>query len=168
MKQFPSLVPVRIRDAGNASSRNAGSKVFDQRRLREWADHTLPPRAFSSQDHLDFEIDLKALSERAVYIYEMRRIRSKHFDQDLFGEPGWDILLDLFIAFANRERISTTSCCIASAAPASTALRWIGELVETGLVKREPSLTDRRSSYVSLTQEGALKMARFLTSLGDW
>ncbi|WP_156455637.1 hypothetical protein, partial [Sphingomonas sp. CCH18-H6] len=69
MKQFPSFVPVRIRDAGNASSRNAGSKVFDHRRLREWADHTLPPKAFSSQDHLDFEFDLKALSERAVYIY---------------------------------------------------------------------------------------------------
>lgn len=168
MNQLPPAVLAKDRTPCSFSIHGAATNVLDKRRLAEWADHsTHGSHQTSSADQLDFELDLRALARRARALYDMRRLRSNFFDQSLFGEPAWDILLDLFIAFANRQRISTTSCCIASAAPTSTALRWIGELSQTGLVWREPSSTDRRSSYVSLTHEGVITVAQFLTSLDN-
>ena len=48
-------------------------------------------------------------------------INEEHDDNDeLFGEPAWDILLDLYIANVENKPVSVSSACIGSAAPPTT------------------------------------------------
>ncbi|WP_181443433.1 MarR family winged helix-turn-helix transcriptional regulator [Porphyrobacter sp. YT40] len=100
-----------------------------------------------------------ALARKA---YALRRKRGAIFgNPDLFGEPAWDILLDLFIARAEGKSVSVSSACIGSAAPATTGLRWLGVLADEGLILREPDPEDNRRVMVRLTTAGCTAMERF-------
>jgi hypothetical protein len=94
--------------------------------------------------------------------YRDRRRREEIFGDELFGEPAWDILLDLFIAEREGKRISITSACIGAAAPSTTALRWLNILEREGLIAREGDSNDMRRSYVRLTAEAHDKMIDYL------
>lgn len=84
--------------------------------------------------------------------YESRRMRASVFKgQELFGEPAWDILLDLYIAYAEGKPVSVSSACIGSASPPTTGLRWLGVLQEAGLIEREHDPRDQRRVLVHLT-----------------
>lgn len=99
----------------------------------------------------------------ARHAYALRRQRAAIFGSaDLFGEPAWDILLDLFIAQAEGKPVSVSSACIGSASPATTGLRWLAVLAEKGLVMREPDAQDHRRIMVRLTDAGVAAMERFL------
>ena len=87
-------------------------------------------------------------------IYRARQRRLKHFDAELFGEPAWDMLLDLFVHFVRGERVSTTSLGLAARVPHATAHRWIDILIAKGLVERLPATDDRRLSIIELTPVG--------------
>ena len=45
----------------------------------------------------------------AKRLYRDRRRRADVFNADLFGEPAWDMLLDLYIAACEDRQVSTTS-----------------------------------------------------------
>lgn len=99
--------------------------------------------------------------------YRDRRRREEIFrDADLFGEPAWDILLDLFIAAKEGKRISITSACIGAAAPSTTALRWLNILERESLIEREGDAHDMRRSYVRLTAAGYAKMLEYFNEAG--
>ena len=100
-------------------------------------------------------------------IIRERQMRSKFFDGDLFADPVWDILLDLTVARAEHTRISVSSLCIAAGVPATTALRWIGALIEAGLVERFDDVTDRRRKFVTLTDSAADAIARYFAALAS-
>ena len=71
----------------------------------------------------------------------------------LFGvltEAQWRVLLDLR---AQGRPLSVTSCCIASDAPMSTALRHIGELVDGRMIVRSRHPDDGRSELLSLSDD---------------
>jgi DNA-binding MarR family transcriptional regulator len=98
----------------------------------------------------------------ATSIYQARRRRLQYFDKALFGEPAWDMLLDLFVNKVLGRRISTTSLCLAADVPQSTGLRYIRALEDKGLVRRVPAHDDRRLILVELTQLGFKQMRRYL------
>jgi hypothetical protein len=98
----------------------------------------------------------------AEAVYRSRRKRSAYFADALFGEPAWDMLLDLFIHQVRRKRVQVTSACLASGVPATTALRWITVLEQEGLVQRVPGVQDKRIQFVELTKAGYLAVARWL------
>lgn len=103
--------------------------------------------------------------ELARQTYDDRRRRTKIFrSEDLFGEPAWDILLDLFIAAKERRRVSVTSACIGSAVPSTTALRWITILEKQGLLVREADPGDARRVYVKLSARGYAAMLEYFAS----
>jgi hypothetical protein len=103
--------------------------------------------------------------ELARQTYEDRRRRTKIFrSEELFGEPAWDILLDLFIAAKERRRVSVTSACIGSAVPSTTALRWIAILEKQGLLVREADPGDARRVYVKLSARGYAAMLEYFAS----
>jgi hypothetical protein len=84
--------------------------------------------------------------------YKSRRARDNLFGTpDLFGEPAWDMLVDLFIAAEESKQISVSSLCVASAVPMTTALRWIAILESRALIERTADDLDARRSYLSLT-----------------
>lgn len=114
-----------------------------------------------------------ALSERrylalARQAYGLRRKRAAIFgNPELFGEPAWDILLDLYIAHAEGKPVSVSSACIGSAAPPTTGLRWLGVLADAGLVIRENDAGDNRRVLVRLSPAGITAMERFFDAVGS-
>lgn len=99
-------------------------------------------------------------------IYAARRRRHKALPADLFGEPTWDILLDLYIAAREDRRVPTTSACIGAHVPPTTALRWLRILEARGLVEREDDGRDGRRTFVCLTFRGLAAMDQTLEMLG--
>ncbi len=99
-------------------------------------------------------------------VYALRRKRAAIFgNPDLFGEPAWDILLDLYIAQGEGKSVSVSSACIGSASPATTGLRWLGVLADESLILREADAADHRRVMVRLTAAGVAAMERFLNAV---
>jgi hypothetical protein len=99
-------------------------------------------------------------------IIRQRQLRARFFDGDLFADPAWDMLLDLTAARAEHVRVSVTSLCIASGVPPTTALRWIGQMIDGGLLERVEDETDRRRAFIALTDKASDGMARYFAELG--
>lgn len=112
----------------------------------------------TTQIHADPDV----LARLALAMYRARRARERYISGDLFGEPAWDILLDLFIAKARGQRVSVTSVCIASQVPPTTALRWIGLLQDEGLIVRDDDDKDRRRAFLRLSDAGETAVSRCL------
>ncbi|MEM1195873.1 MAG: winged helix DNA-binding protein [Pseudomonadota bacterium] len=104
-------------------------------------------------------------AEMARTAYAKRRKRVSIFgDPELFGEPGWDILLDLYIAQAEQKPVSVSSACIGSASPPTTGLRWLGVLADQGLVERKHDPEDQRRVLVRLTDKALEAMDAYFSS----
>lgn len=93
-----------------------------------------------------------------------RTNRNQVFGDDLFAEPAWDMLLDLYANHRLNRTVTIGDLCVASRAPMSTALRWLGLLERKKLVWRTADPLDRRRAFVSLTDEGRAKMEMTLDS----
>lgn len=91
------------------------------------------------------------MAEAARRHLEMRRQRRAYMPHELFGEPAWDMLLDLFIADRESKSISISSACIASGGSATTALRWLTRLEAMSYVERVSDTSDRRRMFVRIT-----------------
>ncbi|ALR19945.1 winged helix DNA-binding protein [Sphingobium baderi] len=91
----------------------------------------------------------------------VRRLRDEFLPGDLFADPAWDMLLDLFAARLGQERVSVSSLCIASAVPPTTALRWIRTLTEKGLLQRQADPHDGRRVFITLADSAAAALTRW-------
>lgn len=96
-----------------------------------------------------------------------RRRRERHFDAEIFADPAWDMLLDLYAAHYERQRVSVSSLCIAAAVPATTALRWIKTMCDTGKFLRECDPYDGRRIFISLSEETRLKMDAYFEDCAE-
>ena len=103
-----------------------------------------------------------AILALARELYVSRRRRERFLASDLFGEPTWDILLDLYVAARENRRVPTTSACIGANVPPTTALRWLRILEARGLVEREDDGRDGRRTFVHLSARGVEAMERYL------
>jgi DNA-binding MarR family transcriptional regulator len=114
-------------------------------------------------------LDAIRLAEFARCLYGSRRLRDGLFPPRLFGEPAWDILLDLYAAETEGDAIDVSSACLAAAVPQTTALRYIARLETAGLVLRTRVETDRRRSLLTLTKSGRATVESVLVALcGTW
>ncbi|OYY68632.1 winged helix DNA-binding protein [Sphingomonas sp. 28-63-12] len=100
----------------------------------------------------------------AAEVYQARRVRDACFGDDaaLFGEPAWDILLDLYSAGAAGREMSISTACSAANVPSTTALRHLGNLEERGLIERQADPEDRRRSIVKLSSKASAIMTEWL------
>ena len=94
-----------------------------------------------------------------------RRRRAALFEADLFSDPAWDILLELYALHLEQQRASVSSLYAASCVPATTALRWIAKLENDGLVIRTGDSVDARRSWIKLSADGVERMRRFFEML---
>lgn len=99
-------------------------------------------------------------------ILKQRSMRKDFFGLSLFADPAWDMLLDLAAARVEHKRVSVTSLCIASGVASTTALRWIAELNDAGLLVRTEDDVDRRRVFVSLSDKGAVILANYFARIG--
>ncbi len=103
----------------------------------------------------------------ARLVIRQRRLRDELFDATLFADPAWDMLLDLYAARLGRMRVSVSSLCIAAAVPATTALRWIKTLTDSGLFIRQSDPLDGRRIFVALSDAATDAMHRYFARLND-
>ena len=105
------------------------------------------------------------VSEKTIReIIRMRRRRNQFFDEGLFADPAWDILLELYLAALSQHRVTITSLCAAAAVPPTTALRWITNLEANGLIQRRADPLDGRRVFMSLTRDGLEKLGHYFRS----
>ncbi|WP_407047202.1 winged helix DNA-binding protein [Sphingopyxis terrae] len=94
-----------------------------------------------------------------------RRERDQAFGADMFADPAWDMLLDLYAAHYERRRVSVSSLCIAAAVPSTTALRWIATMTEKRWIVRDFDPADRRRVHILLAESARIKLDRWFDAL---
>lgn len=104
-------------------------------------------------------------AEFAAWLLMARRLREEVLGVELFSDPAWDILLDIYAAEARGERIQISSLAPMSGVPSSTARRWADKLVKLGLLRRDRDHRDHRLSYISLSQYGHDRIKLFIKRL---
>lgn len=110
-------------------------------------------------------IPRKRYVEMARSAYATRRKRTGIFGTiEIFGEPAWDILLDLYIAHGESKAVSVSSACIGSASPPTTGLRWLGVLTDHNFITREHDPDDQRRILVRLTDRALQCMDTYFAS----
>jgi len=70
----------------------------------------------------------------AMAILRFRKYRASVLSRDIFGEPAWEVLLELFVADANS--VGITGRIVAEKHDISTAVigRWLKHLTAEGLL----------------------------------
>jgi len=106
----------------------------------------------------------RELAAAARHYLRCRRQRESTFSGDLFADPAWDLLLDLFACANEGKQVTVSGACIAANVPASTALRWLSRIESRGLIARRPDPADGRRTYLELTPEAERQMAQWLRS----
>lgn len=96
-----------------------------------------------------------------------RACRDQALGDDLFFDPAWSILLELYVHHRQRTAMSITALCLAAKIPPSTGLRWVTLLEKRGLVTREADPFDKRKSYARLTPAGVGRIERALDDAID-
>lgn len=86
--------------------------------------------------------------------------------EELFGEPAWEMLLDVFVHEGEGKPLAITSTCATAGIPMSSGLRLIQKLCEAGILRRIPDPFDGRRCFVRL-QPAAYDRMRAYFSDGD-
>jgi len=94
-----------------------------------------------------------------------RALRGRHFPADLFADPAWEVLLDLTRAELEGQQVSVSSVCIAASVPMSTALRWVRQMTDAGLLRRWTDPRDRRRDLIALTPATSASMKDYLRAV---
>ena len=105
----------------------------------------------------------KTARDRAEEALQISRQRVAIVGAELFGDPAWNILLDLFVREADGKETTVTSACVGADAPSTTALRHLAHLVERQLVLRTTCSVDHRKVYVRLTDDGRARMLKLFS-----
>lgn len=108
---------------------------------------------------------VEAPSTAVRRVLRQRRMREQFFPADLFADPAWDMLLDLYAAQLERQPVAVSSLCIAAAVPATTALRWIKTMTDTGMFERHADPRDGRRIYIGLASNTAQAMERYFAAM---
>jgi DNA-binding MarR family transcriptional regulator len=105
-------------------------------------------------------------AETVRSIIRARRLRARYFQEELFADPAWDMLLDLLQAEISHLRVPVSSLCIAAAVPATTALRWLKTMVQQGIFIRRADPHDGRRVFVELAPEASRALHGYFAELG--
>jgi DNA-binding MarR family transcriptional regulator len=112
--------------------------------------------------------DVPAVSAETVRsVIRARRLRARYFQEEMFADPAWDMLLDLLQAEIAHLRVPVSSLCIAAAVPATTALRWLKTMVSQGLFVRRADPHDGRRVFVELAPETSSALRRYFAEVGQ-
>jgi DNA-binding MarR family transcriptional regulator len=119
----------------------------------------------AEQEILEPEEKTEVSPDAVKWLINARRERFRYISHDLFADPAWDILLDLFYAEITHRRVAVSSLCIASGVPATTGLRWIKSMAEQGILLRRPDQFDGRRVYVELAPEISQALRRYFLDI---
>jgi len=113
----------------------------------------------------DLRLTDKEIGATLRAIIASRSLRNRFFPSQMFADPAWDILLDLTRARLDGQQVSVSSVCIAASVPMSTALRWVRQMTDAGLLRRWTDPKDRRRDLIALTDATSAHMRDYLTAV---
>ena len=93
------------------------------------------------------------------------RERAGVFGSALFSDHGWDIMLDLFIARAEKRDVTIVSICRGISLPEAAVLRCIAALIEAQLVVRRAQGSDPSDVMLALTDKSLAMMCDYFSRL---
>lgn len=96
--------------------------------------------------------------DTAIAWVRVHQARDKAIGADLFSDPAWSMLLDLYINRSAQRAVSMSSLSIAANVPLTTGVRWVAILEKAGLIVRTPDRFDRRRTLLVMTDQAVTKM----------
>ena len=126
-----------------------------------------PARSYAGFPLVEMGEQDQVTARQVRAVLRARRLRDSIFPSELFADPAWDIVLDLMAARLENVRVSVSSLCIAAAVPPTTALRWIRQLTERGLLERRADPDDGRRIFIALSDQGAAAVTRWFQESRD-
>lgn len=105
-----------------------------------------------------------ANNELASLVLSLRREGEKVFPETYFSTAAWDILLVLFDAHGNREKLQIPQISSRTYLKPSTAIRYVDILMQDGFVFIEDDFSGEQTGYVHLTQSGKQCLSQVLDS----
>lgn len=118
-------------------------------KLRMLLSHETGPKRGATEDHV-------------LSIIACRRGRDAALGRRLFSDPAWDLLLELYAAGLGNRRMTVSDLAKVIDLPQSTTARWIGALVEHGLVLSWAAHVDDAQLQIHLSPRGAREMQRLM------
>lgn len=109
--------------------------------------------------------DRGQLAALARFELRNRERRTRLIRYDVFADPAWDMLLDLYVRHGENEPAHVSALCGTAGVALTTALRWIGLLMELELIVQTPVGGESREPHVTLTQRGIDEMERYLRDI---
>ena len=106
----------------------------------------------NENDHSNVSVGIDAVVVVQQYL-KMRRHREREFPK-LFSDPGWDMILLLYVARKTGRKIKTSAIAGLINVPGTTSLRYIGLLEARCLIERMRDPRDARRKWVSLSTYG--------------
>lgn len=103
--------------------------------------------------------------DRVRRLIRVRRMRDTLLGAQLFSDPAWDILLELYAVELSEQRLHGSALCLRTQNPSSTTMRWINALEARGLVSRKADPLDSRRAFISLTPEAVEAMGTIFKKL---
>jgi DNA-binding MarR family transcriptional regulator len=88
----------------------------------------------------------------------VRRARTAILGENLFSDPAWDILLELYAASLGGRSVSVAELVGATETQPSTTVRWVSVLTDRGLVQSAADAARPGRLFVSITGEGLSRM----------
>ena len=104
-------------------------------------------------------------AEVVAQIIAARQKRTRLFSPNLFADPAWDMILELFLAELKGQTLATSQLGHKANVPMTTSLRWIEKLEADGWVRRVPDAHDLRRVFVEISERGFDSMRAWLR---DW
>lgn len=125
------------------------SKTDSKRRSNA---HRLKEGAASHVNRVDIA-DRKILENAKLTVRRRILRRQLMGSPDLFGEPAWDMLIDLFIHECEGRSISASSLCTTTALSVSSAGRVLHKLCDAEIAYRTGDPNDGRRQFVRLAPD---------------
>ena len=91
-----------------------------------------------------------------------RRLRTKFFPAELFFEPAWDLILDIFAAERSGQPVRLSKAHLSACAPPSAAERRARLLLKIGILTASPVTPGGRNLELRLTPLAASKLEQLL------
>lgn len=105
--------------------------------------------------------------DHVLSILTALRARDAIFGANLFSDPAWDLLLELYAAKLGGRRMTLQDVALAIDIPESTTARWATVLKERQLVMTDIEYDDPHRHWMVLTPEGASRMKRLVDHWGS-
>jgi hypothetical protein len=94
-----------------------------------------------------------------------RRLRYRFFPERFFGEPAWDLLLELLLGEIEGRQVTVPNLCEAAGVPAAITLRWLNGLATEGMIMRRFDPRDSTCELIELSPSAERALRRYFHEL---